>query len=214
MSIALFDLDGTLLEGDTDVLWGELLTRHEVFDPQTTAEFQQRYTTGDLDADDFVARFLSPLAVHGEPACRRWLEELLTEQIFPRLSSRVLEAMEKHRAEGHELVLATATNEFLTAPIATHLNISHLLASPAEQVEGVFTGRPAGPACFRVGKLDYATEWLATRGKAWDTVEAWFYSDSINDLPLLDAVQHPVAVDPDPQLAAIAEDQGWPVLNR
>ena len=125
MNIALFDLDGTLLEGDTDVLWGELLTRYEAFDPQTTAEFQQRYTTGDLDADDFVARFLSPLTIHGEPACRRWLEELLTEQIFPRLSPRVLEAMEKHRAEGHELVLATATNEFLTAPIATPSGKQH-----------------------------------------------------------------------------------------
>ena len=214
MNVALFDLDGTLLKGDTDVLWGEVLTRHDAFDPKTTDEFKRGYASGELDADDFVARFLSPLAVHGHEDCQRWREELLTDHVFPLLSERVLKALEQHRSNGHELILATATNEFLTQPIAAHLNIPHLLASPAERVDGVFTGKPAGPACFRGGKLRYATEWLASKGETWGSARSWFYSDSINDLPLLEAVHHSVVVDPDPNLAAVARDRGWSVIHR
>jgi len=214
MDVAFFDLDGTLLDGDTDVLWGDVLTEHGVFDPETTAAFQRDYASGDLDAEDFVARFLSPIAEHGHEACLPWLNELLQEHVFPSFRPQAIERLNWHRESGHELVLATATNEFLTSPIAKHLHIPNLLASPAESAGGVYTGKPGGPACFRAEKLRYATSWLESSGRSWGDVNAYFYSDSIHDLPLLEAVQHPVAVAPDEALASLAAERGWEVLAR
>ena len=214
MQLALFDLDGTLLDGDTDVLWGEALARHGVFDPETTAEFQRRYAAGDFDANDFVARFLAPIQTHGHAACSTWLGELLQEHLYPALSPRLLDTLADHRAKGHELILATATNEFLTRPIAQHLGIPHLLASPAEHTDGIYTGQTSGPACFGPEKLARATAWLRARDAAWESIESWFYTDSIHDLPLLKAVTHPVAVDPDAKLLEHASKAGWPIVRR
>ena len=213
MNIAFFDLDGTLLDGDTDVLWGELLSRHGVFDAETTEAFQRDYSSGDLDAEDFVARFLSPIKEHGHEACLTWLKELLEEHIYPSFRDEVLERLEQHRSFGHALVLATATNEFLTEPIAAHLKIPHLLASPAERVDGRYTGRPNGPACFRREKLNYATEWLAARETNWESANTWFYSDSVNDLPLLEAAGTPTAIQPDDLLREIALARGWEIIS-
>jgi HAD superfamily hydrolase (TIGR01490 family) len=214
MNVAFFDLDGTLLDGDTDVLWGQVLSEHGVFDPETTAAFQSGYSSGNLDAEDFVARFLSPLSEHGEEACQPWLRELLEDHVFPSLRAEALERLEWHRQSGHELVLATATNEYLTSPIAEHLQIPHLLASPAEKIHDRYTGQPAGPACFRAEKLRYATDWLGRRGLEWGQVTSWFYSDSIHDLPLLEAVQNAVAVAPDEDLLSLATDRGWEILAK
>jgi len=213
MNVAFFDLDGTLLKGDTDVLWGGVLSNHGVFDPETTAEFQRDYSSGELDAEDFVERFLSPIKEHGHEACLPWLEELLEQHVYPSFREETLERLGQHRSKGHALVLATATNEFLTRPIAAHLQIPHLLASPAEIVNGRYTGRPNGPACFREEKLRYATEWLKAKGASWGNVTAWFYSDSVHDLPLLEAVQNPVAVEPDMALRKIALDRDWEILS-
>jgi len=214
MKAALFDLDGTLLRGDTDVMWGEVLTAHGVFDPATSVEFERAYSSGELDAEGFVARFLSPIAEHGQEACERWLKETLEERVFPQLSQSMLEVLEDHRERGHELVLATATNEFLVRPIAAHLNIPWVLASPAEEVQGRYTGLPSGPACFRQEKLRRARRWLEERGQSLTSSELWFYSDSRHDLPLLEAVQHPCAVDPDEELATIAQERAWPIISR
>ncbi len=214
MNVAFFDLDGTLLKGDTDVLWGNVLCEHGAFDPKTTAAFERGYASGDFDAEDFVARFLSPIKEHGLEACLPWLQELLDQPVIPSLRSETLERLAWHRAEGHELVLATATNEFLTRPIAEHLQIPHLLASPAEQINGRYTGRPAGPACFKEGKLRYVKRWFAEAGHKLEASTSWFYSDSIHDLPLLEAVQHPVAVAPDEALAELAAARGWEILAR
>ena len=212
MKIALFDLDGTLLEGDTDFLWGDLLTREGAFDPETTASFQEGYLAGDLNADDFVERILSPLKLYGHETCVAWRNTLMAEHILPALRPSALDRLEWHRERGDELVLATATNEFLTQPVASYLGIPHLIASPAARQGADFTGERAGPACFREEKLRYVESWLATRGLNLKSVEAWFYSDSINDLPLLDAVHHPVAVAPDEKLADHATANGWELI--
>jgi HAD superfamily hydrolase (TIGR01490 family) len=214
MNVAFFDLDGTLLDGDTDVLWGDVLTEHGVFDPETTAAFQRGYASGEFDPEDFVARFLSPIKEHGHDACLPWLRELLDHHVLPSLRSEALERLAWHRTKGHELVLATATNEFLTRPIAEHLQIPHLLASPAEQINGKYTGRPAGPACFRSAKLHYVRKWSEDAGHELEQTNSWFYSDSIHDLPLLEAVKTPVAVSPDDALAALAFERGWEIIAK
>jgi len=214
MRIAFFDLDGTLLDGDTDVLWGELLTEQGAFSPETTEEFRRGYASGALDAEDFVARFLSPIKEHGESACLAWRDVLIRDRVIPALRPSAVERLEWHKARGDELVLATATNEFLTRPIADHLKIPHLLASPAERIDGKYTGEKSGPACFREQKLCYAEEWLEERGDSWEGIESWAYSDSLHDLPLLQAVTHPVAVSPDEKLKEHARAHSWGLIPK
>lgn len=213
MKVAFFDLDGTLLDGDTDVMWSNVLTSKGVFEASAAEEFKRAYSSGEHDADDFVARFLSPIRDFGLERCEAWLEETLREHVIRSLSPKLLIELEAHRARGHELVLATATNEFLVMPIAARLRIAHVLASPAETANGEYTGLIGGPACFREEKLRRAQAWVIERGHEWSSVESWFYSDSRHDLPLLTAVSHPVAVSPDKELADHAESEAWPVIS-
>ena len=212
MRIAIFDLDGTLLDGDTDVLWGDLLTERGAFSPETTEEFRRGYASGALDAEDFVARFLSPIKEHGEAACLEWRDVLMRERVVPALRAAATERLEWHRDRGDALVLATATNEFLTRPVAEHLKIPNLLASPAERIDNKYTGERAGPACFRAEKLRYVREWLDGQGRSLESVESWAYSDSIHDLPLLEAVTHPVAVAADEKLREHALERAWELI--
>ena len=213
MKVAFFDLDGTLLDGDTDVMWSDVLTSKGVFTASAAEEFKQAYSSGEHDAEGFVARFLSPIATCGLESCELWREETLREHVIPNLSPRMLLEIEAHRARGHELVLATATNEFLVLPIAAHLNIPHVLASPAEQINGAYTGEIGGPACFRAEKLRRAEAWVKQRRQEWSSVESWFYSDSRHDLPLLQAVTHAVTVSPDETLTEHAARAEWPVIS-
>ena len=213
MKVAFFDLDGTLLDGDTDVMWSGVLTSKGVFTEADAEEFQRAYSSGQMDAEAFVARFLSPITLCGLARCEEWREETLREHVIPKLSQRMRREIEAHRERGHELVMATATNEFLVRPIAAHLGIEHVLASPAERDKGQYTGAIGGLACFREEKLKRAEAWLNERGQDWSSAETWFYSDSRHDLPLLKAVSHPFVVSPDEDLQRHASQHSWPMIT-
>jgi len=214
MRLALFDLDDTLFDGDTDIVWSDMLAEEGVQDASRTRAYHEQYRAGTLDIDEFFAFQLEPLARHPLPVLLAWRERFLKERILPRISEPARRLVREHQALGHELVLITATNSFLTRPIAEALGIPHLVASEPERIGGRFTGRLDGPACFREGKLTKLDSWLALRGLRLEELEAsFFYSDSHNDLPLLLRVSHPVAVDPDPALRAHAKRLGWPVLE-
>jgi HAD superfamily hydrolase (TIGR01490 family) len=214
MRLALFDLDDTLFDGDTDIAWSDMLAEEGAQDSSRTRAYHEQYRAGTLDIDEFFRFQLEPLARFPLPVLLAWRERFLRERILPRISPSARQLVDEHRAFGHELVLITATNSFLTRPIAEALSIPHLVASEPERVGGRFTGRLDGPPCFREGKLAKLAAWLGLRGLQLEQLEAsFFYSDSHNDLPLLLSVSHPVAVDPDPALRAHARRLGWPVLE-
>jgi HAD superfamily hydrolase (TIGR01490 family) len=214
MRLALFDLDDTLFDGDTDIAWSDMLAEEGAQDAARTRAYHEQYRAGTLDIDEFFAFQLEPLARFPLPTLLAWRERFLHERILPRISNCARMLVDEHRAFGHELLLITATNSFLTRPIADALAIPHLVASEPERVGGRFTGRLEGLPCFREGKVVRLDAWLALRGLRLDELEAsFFYSDSHNDLPLLSRVTHPVAVDPDPALRAQAQRLAWPVLE-
>jgi HAD superfamily hydrolase (TIGR01490 family) len=212
--LALFDLDRTLLDGDSDLLWSETLGRRGVLDVDRVRAFHREYHAGTLDIHAFLAFQLAPLVREQRGDLLGWREEWLDTCIRPRICDAARALVREHAELGHELALITATNAWLTAPIARELEIPHLIATEPERDGKAFTGRVVGVPCFRAGKIERLKAWLAARGQSWsDVAESWFYSDSHNDLPLLEKVQHPVAVDPDPTLRAHAEAQGWPVIS-
>lgn len=214
MRLALFDLDNTLLSGDSDLLWGELLARHGAMDVARVERFHADYHAGTLDIDAFFEFQLAPLAREPRERLAAWLRDFMSELIRPRITDAARALVESHRERGHELAIITATNRFLTAPIAEALRVEHLIATEPEELDGRFTGRIAGPPCYREGKLLHLNAWLRSRGlRRGDVAETWFYSDSHNDLPLLSEVEHPCAVDPCPRLALHAARAGWPVLH-
>jgi HAD superfamily hydrolase (TIGR01490 family) len=214
MRLALFDLDDTLFDGDTDIAWSDMLAEEGAQDSARTRAYHEQYRAGTLDIDEFFRFQLEPLARFPLPTLLAWRERFLQERILPHISNGARTLVDEHRVFGHELLLITATNSFLTRPIADALGIPHLIASEPERVGGRFTGRLDGEACFREGKVVKLDAWLALRGLRLDELEAsFFYSDSHNDLPLLSRVTHPVAVDPDPALRAQASRLSWPVLE-
>ena len=214
MRLALFDLDDTLFDGDTDIAWSDMLAEEGVQDAARTRAYHEQYHAGTLDIEEFFAFQLEPLARFPLPTLLAWRERFLRERILPRIAPAARMLVDEHRVFGHELLLITATNSFLTRPIADALGIPHLVASEPERVGGRFTGRLDGVPCFREGKITKLDAWLALRGLRLDELEAsFFYSDSHNDLPLLSRVTHPVAVDPDPALRAQALRLSWPVLE-
>lgn len=214
-TLALFDLDHTLIAEDTDALWGRFLVEHGVLNGAVYEREKQRflaeYRVGKLNIEEFIRFALIPYARNDRDRLLQWREQFVRERIQPLLSDPSRALVNRHRNAGHTLLLVTATNDFLTAPIAEMLDIEHLLATPLEMSDGAFTGRTAGPPCFREGKLFYLERWLAdNRG---DLSQSWFYSDSHNDLPLLERVGNPVAVDPDDILRELATERGWPILS-
>lgn len=210
LRLALFDLDRTLLDGDSDLLWSELLGARGILDVERVRAFHRDYHAGTLDIDAFLAFQLAPLVRESRAALEGWREEWLATCIRPRIADAARELVREHVGRGHEVALITATNAWLTAPIAADLGIPHLIATEPERDAERFTGRVAGVPCFRAGKITRLAGWLAERGRAWgDVVESWFYSDSHNDLPLLERVAHPVAVNADPRLRAHAAARGW-----
>ena len=216
--LALFDLDHTLLSGDSDVLWCEFLMEHDLLD---RAEFQprnddmaRRYGEGSVSAADFCDFYVSTLAGRSLADWRVWCERFLSDVIEPRIPASARSLVESHRALGHHLVMTTATNRVLTELTAQALNIADLLATEVEVVDGVCSGRTAGVLNMREGKVTRLHAWLAEHGLAGDTLAgATFYSDSINDLPLLQAVGKPVVVDPDARLRERAVAAGWPIVE-
>lgn len=218
MTLGLFDLDNTLLAGDSDYEWGQFLVDRgvlprEEYEAQNAAFFGQ-YKAGTLDIHEYLGFALRPLAEHAPQDLARWREEFMRARILPMITPAARALVRRHLAAGELCAIVTATNSFVTAPIAREFGVPHLIATEPETAGGRFTGRVAGTPCFREGKIRRVDEWLAGLGRRLeDFAESRFYSDSHNDLPLLERVRRPVAVDPDPQLAAEAARRGWPVMS-
>lgn len=215
MALAIFDLDNTLLAGDSDYLWGRFLVENEIVDPQRyereNLRFYRDYQEGRLDIFEFLAFQLRPLA-ENEPALLYTLRDrYLREKIEPIVLPAAERLLAQHRGDGDTLMIITATNRFITDPIARRFGVENLLATELEERDGRFTGRPSGTPSFREGKVSRLREWLAAHDL--DLAASWFYSDSHNDIPLLALVDHPVAVDPDPILAQAARHRGWPTIS-
>jgi HAD superfamily hydrolase (TIGR01490 family) len=214
LRLALFDLDRTLLDGDSDLLWSEALGERGVLDVERVRAFHREYHAGTLDIQAFLAFQLAPLAGESREDLLGWREDWLARCIRPRISDAARALVRWHAGQGHELALVTATNAWLTAPIARELEIPHLIATEPERDGKAFTGRVVGVPCFRAGKIERLQAWLAGRGQSWsDVAESWFYSDSHNDLPLLEHVANPVAVNADARLRAHATARGWPIVE-
>ncbi|MBF0178022.1 MAG: HAD family hydrolase [Magnetococcales bacterium] len=215
MHLALFDLDNTLLGGDSDYLWGRFLVEQGIVDGEsyetTNLKFYQDYAQGVLDMEAYLAFQLGILTRHRLAVLERWRGEFMERMIRPIMLPRGRERIERHQREGDTVVIVTATNRFVTAPIAAAFGVEHLLATDLEMVDDVFTGRPLGVPCFQEGKVVRLRQWL--KDKPHSLERALFYSDSRNDLPMLEAVSHPVAVDPDPVLYQHALARGWEVIS-
>jgi HAD superfamily hydrolase (TIGR01490 family) len=215
LTLAIFDLDNTLLRGDSDYAWGQFLVENHIVDGETYRRENERYYAqyheGTLDIMEFLAFALRPLTAHDRSALDGWHRRYLQTKILPMITAEARALLDQHRARGDTLMIITATNNFVTAPIARELNVPWLLATDAEERDGRFTGRVAGIPCFRDGKVRRLEAWLAEHGATLD--ESWFYSDSHNDLPLLERVTHPVAVNPDPILRATAQARGWRIIE-
>lgn len=224
--IALFDLDHTLLPIDSDFEWGVFTTRIGWTDPAHFAAqneaFYAHYKAGTLDIAAYVRFATAALVQQGRQACERAHQQFMQEVILPALLPAALAVVHGHREAGDELVLVTATNEFVTRPIAKALGIEHLIAVklvgyPEKSSEtGQFdwiNGEIDGIPSAREGKVQRVAQWLAERGWDWPDVDLCFYSDSMNDVPLLEKVQHPVATNPDDRLRALAHERFWPILD-
>ena len=216
MSLAIFDLDNTLLRGDSDHVWGEFLVEQGVVDRARFASENNRYyaayLAGTLDIYEFLEQHqLRPLAEHDRATLELWRTQFVRDKIAPLITPAAHALVERHRARGDTLLIITATNRFITAPIAAAFGIPHLIATEAEEVNGQFTGKVAGVPSYREGKVERLSEWLNNRHESLDG--SWFYSDSHNDLPLLNLVDHPVAVNADETLADYARTRGWPMTE-
>ena len=215
MSLAIFDLDNTLLSGDSDYLWGQFLSEQGIVEHEEYQRENQRfydeYRRGALDIFEFLAFQLRPLAAHDMDTLLGWRKQFVVEKIEPIVLSKARDLIAQHRGAGRTLVIITATNSFVTEPIAQLLDVPNLIATEPELIKGRYTGRVAGVPCFREGKVVRLEEWMKSRG--FNLVNSWFYSDSLNDLPLLEMVTHPVAVDPDETLAEHAGIKEWPVIS-
>ena len=218
MRLALFDLDNTLLTGDSDYEWGQFLVDHgvlerETYEAQNNAYYGQ-YVAGTLDIHEYLGFALRPLAEHAPEDLARWHGEFMRQRIAPMITPAARALVRKHLDEGDLCAIITATNSFVASPIAREFGVRHLIATEPESREGRFTGRVAGTPCFREGKVRRLEEWLAGMGRRLqDFGDSTCYSDSHNDLPLLERVQRPVAVNPDEQLAAQAARRRWPVIS-
>ena len=218
INLALFDLDNTLLACDSDYEWGQFLVDRGVLDRQAyetqNAAFYEQYKSGSLDIHEFLGFALRPLAEHTPEDLDRWHADFMATRIRPAITAAARALVRRHQAAGDLCAVVTATNSFVTGPITREFGVPHLVATEPEHSAGRFTGRVAGIPCFRQGKIVRVEAWLATQGyRLQDFPESAFYSDSHNDLPLLERVTHPVAVDPDPKLAAVARARGWPAVS-
>ena len=218
MNLALFDLDNTLLSGDSDFEWAQFLITKGVLDPEVhqakNEYFYAQYKAGTLDIHEFLDFQLHPLARHPRSQLDAWHAEFMDTCIRPIINDRARTLVNRHLANGDLCALVTATNSFVTGPICLEFSISNLIATIPAQENGQFTGKPRGAPSFRDGKITRVEDWLESMGFWWSNFErSWFYSDSLNDLPLLSRVSDPVAVDPDPTLLSHAQAAGWPVLK-
>lgn len=216
--VTLFDLDHTLLPIDSDYSWGEFTQRIGWTDP---VEFKRRndafyahYLAGTLDVHDYVRFAVEALRVRGPAAYEEAHARFMREWIVPAMQPVALDLVRGHQARGDQVLIVTATNELVTRPIATAFGVPELIAVELERdASGWITGEIAGVPSIREGKVLRMDGWLQARGLDWLDVETTFYSDSLNDLPLLERVEHPVATNPDPRLRTIALERGWRILD-
>lgn len=215
MRLALFDLDNTLLGGDSDHAWGDYLCRRGILDPVAykarNDAFYQDYLNGMLNNADYLNFSMEIFGRTDMAQLDEWHRDYMRDCIEPIILPKAEALLAQHRAAGDKLLIITATNRFVTAPIAKRLGVDTLLATECEMFDGRYTGRSTDIPCFREGKVTRLQRWLEENGMSLEG--SYFYSDSMNDLPLLEQVTHPVAVDPDPNLQAEAARRGWPVLS-
>ncbi|VAW97288.1 Phosphoserine phosphatase [hydrothermal vent metagenome] len=215
MSLAIFDLDNTLLAGDSDYLWGVFLSEQGLVDKQyyetQNRMFYEQYKAGTLDIFEFHAFSLKPLSENNMVLLNKIHKEFMSNSILPIITQASRNLLQKHRAQGDCILIITATNSFITRPIAQALAVDDIIATEPEIINGEFTGKISGIPCFQEGKVSRLQDWLI--GKDFDLSDSWFYSDSINDLPLLEKVANAVAVDPDDKLRQLALTREWPIIS-
>ena len=215
MTLAIFDLDNTLLGGDSDHAWGQFLVDQGIVDSKTYQEtndyFFEQYQNGGMDIFEFLAFALKPLAEHSKQQLDAWHQQFMLQCINTMLLPKADKLLKKHRDQGDFLLIITATNLFVTGPIAKKLGVDDILATNPEFIDGAYTGKVAGTPCFQEGKVERLKDWLAATGRSLEG--SYFYSDSYNDLPLLEIVDYPVAVDADERLSQYAKDNNWPHIS-
>lgn len=211
MDLAIFDLDNTLLAGDSDYLWGQYLVDQGIVErgryETENRRFYEQYKAGELDIRAFLRFSLQPLRDNDPAQLQAWRQDFVSRSIRPIIAPLSRRLLDRHRDRGDELLIITATNRFVTEPIAAELGIANLLATDPEIINGQYTGEIDGIPCFQDGKVQRLRAWLGQRDANYTS--QWFYSDSHNDLPLLEQVDHPIAVDADPQLSDAANRHGW-----
>lgn len=217
MALAIFDLDNTLLAGDSDHRWGEFLcdvglANAEAFSQQNDA-FYADYQSGQLDMTAYLDFVLEPLTGMARSAVRSLQRQFVSECIEPMLLDKAFDLLNEHRIKGDTLLMMTATHAVVAEPVAARLGFEHWLGSGVGIHDDRYTGKAAGSPCFQQGKVDHLADWRSRHPNIADPDNCWFYSDSHNDLPLLSAVGHPVAVDPDDTLRAHAEANHWPIMS-
>ena len=218
MNLAIFDLDNTLLAGDSDFQWGQFMMEEGLLEREKhearNIEFYEDYKAGRLDIDAFLEFQLKPLSDHPRARLDELHKQYMARKVRPMMTEKARALVNQHKANGDLLMIITATNSFVTGPIAAAFGVEHLIGTDPEQVNGEFTGKVAGLPSFKEGKVTRLNDWLSSRGQSLeDFGTTWFYSDSHNDLPLMSRVKQPVAVDPDDILRTHAEQQGWPIIS-
>ena len=215
MTLAIFDLDNTLLNGDSDYLWGQFLAQQGLVDGASYEKENQRfydeYTAGTLDIFEFLEFSLAPLAKMEMKELAQLHNQFMQDCILPIITNKSRALIQQHIDKKDTLLIITATNLFITAPIADELNIQNILATEAEIINNRYSGKVSGTPCFREGKVERLTAWLKQTGG--NLADSYFYSDSHNDLPLLELVKKPIAVDPDDTLRSHAEMKGWDIMS-
>lgn len=215
MKLAIFDLDNTLLNGDSDFMWGQFICKHGLVDRELfeskNRDFHLQYQAGTLDPVEFLEFALKPLTRYNPNELARWHKRYMNEVIADCITDSARALVEQHREMGHTLLVITATNEFVTSPIVAEFGIENLIAPKVELIDGRYTGKSPGTPCLGEGKVTRFNEWLVENQLTVE--ESWFYSDSRNDIPLLEKVEHPIATNPDDILRVHAKSMGWPIIE-
>jgi HAD superfamily hydrolase (TIGR01490 family) len=215
MKLAIFDLDNTLIGGDSDCLWGEFLSEQGYVDSEAYQvgheKFYEEYVAGTMDIYEFLEFQLKILADNDREILDEWRKNYIETKIKPIMLDKAIKLVADHRQQGHELLIITATNRFITEPIAKEFNIENLIACEPEMKDGQYTGKVSGTPSYAEGKVTRLNEWLENYEQPFE--ETWFYSDSHNDIPLLKEVDHPIAVDADETLITEAKKQNWSVIS-
>jgi HAD superfamily hydrolase (TIGR01490 family) len=215
MTLAIFDLDHTLINGDSDHLWGEYMVENGIVDEQTYRQrndvFYQDYQRGTLDNDQYLAFALEPLTHYSIDELHAWRADYVEKWIRPLIAPGTARLLDEHRHSNHQLMIISATNLFVSEPIGQMLGVTTVLATEPEIIANRYTGRFLGTPTYQQGKVTVLREWAANNNH--DLVGAYFYSDSLNDLALLEQVDNPVTVNPDDDLKLIAEARAWKIID-